>query len=338
MPPLPSFSLTVNRRQTRAQSYGLSAMRELTRRQFLGTAAGLSETPLLSVLPAASLAVHPRSEWATNRPPRGKLVEEDVRFLLVHHSASRNGHTSADAPAILRSFYDFHTGPERGWIDIAYNFLIDAGGEVWEGRAGSLDGPVVGDATGGNQGFSQLVCVIGDYNTAQPTQASLTTLVALLAWLADGYRLDTGPNSQVTFTSRGSNVWPSGTSVTTPIIAGHRSMSRTSCPGANLTSYVEGELMADVTRARSRRAASVSRPGSQSSASSAPLLLAQESSSTGAPGDDASDLVPVITSTTTTTTPPTPPPTSSPLILVASGIAVLATLIAAWRARRMQGN
>jgi len=143
-------------------------MNELTRRQFLGTAAGLSKSSLLGVLPAADLEVHPRSEWASNRPPQGKPVEEDVRFLLVHHSASRNGHTSDDAPAILRSFYDYHTGPDKGWIDIAYNFLIDTGGGAWEGRAGSLDGPVAGDATGGNQGFSQLVCVIGDYNTAQP--------------------------------------------------------------------------------------------------------------------------------------------------------------------------
>lgn len=313
-------------------------MSELTRRQFLGTAAGLGDTSLLSVLPPANLEVHPRSKWATNRPPRGELVEEDVRFLLVHHSASRNGHTSADAPAILRSFYDYHTGPEKGWTDIAYNFLIDAGGGVWEGRAGSLDGPVAGDATGGNQGFSQLVCVIGDYNTAQPTQPSLSTLVALLAWLADRYRVDTDPTSQVTFTSRGSNVWPRGTSVTTPTITGHRSMSRTSCPGANLSSYVEGDLMADVTRARSTRAASASRPGSPSSGSSAPIILAQESSSTVARSNATSDLVPVITSPTTTTIPPTPPPTSSPLILVASGIAVLATLIAAWRARRMQGS
>jgi hypothetical protein len=312
-------------------------MNELTRRQFLGTAAGLGPTSLLGVLPEADLEVHPRSEWATNRPPLGQVVEEDVRFLLVHHSASHNGHTPADSPAILRSFYDYHTGPEKGWIDIAYNFLIDAGGGAWEGRAGSLDGPVAGDATGGNQGFSQLLCVIGDYNTAQPTQASLSTLIVLLAWLADRYRLDTGPTSQVTFTSRGSNVWPSGTSVTTRAITGHRSMSRTSCPGANLTSYVEGDLMADVNRAR-RRAASVSRPGSQSSDSSAPVVVAQESSSTVAQSNDTSDLVPVITTTTTTTIPPTPPPTSSPLILVASGIAVLATLIATWRARRMQGN
>ncbi|HEY7824423.1 MAG TPA: N-acetylmuramoyl-L-alanine amidase, partial [Acidimicrobiia bacterium] len=110
-----------------------------------------------------------------------------MRFLIVHHSASRNGHSGADAPGILRSFYDYHTSAEKGWNDIAYNFLIDADGGIWEGRAGSLDGPVAGDATGGNQGFSQLVCIIGDYNTARPSQASLSSLVWLLAWLADRY-------------------------------------------------------------------------------------------------------------------------------------------------------
>lgn len=130
--------------------------------------------------------------------------------MLVHHSASRNGHSTADAPGILRSFYDYHTGPEKGWNDIAYNFLIDAGGGIWEGRSGSLDGPVAGDATGGNQGFTQLVCLIGDYNVAQPSNASLSSLVSLLAWLADRYEVATSPGSTVSFTSRGSNKWPSG--------------------------------------------------------------------------------------------------------------------------------
>ena len=38
--------------------------------------------------------------------------------------------------------------------------------------------------------------------------------------------------------------------MTTPTINGHRSMSKTSCPGDNLMAYVEGALMADVTAAR----------------------------------------------------------------------------------------
>lgn len=96
--------------------------------------------------------INPRSAWAIDRPPKGPLPAEDVRFLLVHHSASQAGHTPEQAPAILRSFYDDHTSAENGWSDIAYNFLIDSGGGIWEGRSGSIAGAVAGDATGGNQG------------------------------------------------------------------------------------------------------------------------------------------------------------------------------------------
>jgi hypothetical protein len=288
-------------------------MTELTRRQFIGTAAGrIGDSPVFAV-PDHPLEVRPRAEWAIDRPQRGPLSVEQVEFLLVHHSASHNGHTTDDAPAILRSFYDFHTGPDKGWNDIAYNFLIDSGGGVWEGRAGSLEGPVTGDATGGNQGFSQLVCVIGDYNTAEPTPSSLSSLITLLAWLADRYEVDTNPSSRISFTSKGSNLWPAGTAVTTPTITGHRTMSRTSCPGSSLNSYVEDGLMADVTGARR------------------PLVAAVGSSVT-------SDLVPPSTPTTTTTLPRTPSPTGSPVVRVAVVVAALATLLAAWRARRMNDN
>jgi hypothetical protein len=228
----------------------LAQLTRLTRRKFIRAAAGLAVTANGLALPARGLTINPRSSWAVDRPPKGPLSGEDVRFLLVHHSASRNGHTSADAPAILRSFYDYHTSAEKGWDDIAYNFLIDADGGIWEGRAGSLAGPVAGDATGGNQGFSQLVCIIGDYNAVQPSAASLTSLVSVLAWLADRYGVSTAPGAEITFTSRGSNKHPAGTTVTSPTITGHREMSQTTCPGDNLNAYVVGALRAHVEAAR----------------------------------------------------------------------------------------
>lgn len=55
----------------------------------------------------------------------------------------------------------------------------------------------------------------------------------------------------------------------------------------------------------------------------------------GVPSTTVDDLVPTPSSTTTTTIPPTPPPTRSPLVLAAVAVAGLATLLAAWRARRM---
>lgn len=175
------------------------------------------------------LKVRPRSEW-TDADPSPALKAEEARFLLVHHTAGNSQHREADVTGILQGIRSFHVG-EKGWPDIAYNFLIDRYGNVWEGRAGSLDGPVQADATGGNQGFSQLVCLIGDFTAEPPTEAAQQSLVRTLAWLAARYQIDADPSSVVEFTSRGSNRWPEGTVVKTPPIAGHRDMSLTSCPG-----------------------------------------------------------------------------------------------------------
>jgi hypothetical protein len=345
-----------------------------SRRRFLKAASGLVAAGAVGVgVPRAqALAINARSTWAVDRPPLGPLNPETVKFLIVHHSASRNGHTSAEAPSILRSFYDFHTGPEKGWNDIAYNFLIDSGGGVWEGRAGSLDRPVAGDATGGNQGFSQLVCLIGDYNAAQPSAASLTSLVSLLAWLADRYGVATEPGSTVTFKSRGSNRWPEGTRVETKTITGHRTMSQTTCPGNNLNSYVVGGLMADVTAARGGE---VVTPTTQVTTTTAPTTTttapptttttarptttaAVPSSSTSPPGPSTTTSTPawsttVPASTTSTSVSTTSTPVSLPsaplavggsndsdgglplLPISAVGLVGAVTGAVAWRRRRM---
>jgi hypothetical protein len=102
---------------------------------------------------------------------------------------------------------------------------------VWEGRTGSLDGPVKVDATGGSQGFAQLGCFIGDHTSEPPTPAALDAMGRLLGALARRYGIDVRPGAQASFVSRGSNLHPAGTQVTTPTIAGHRAMSRTACPG-----------------------------------------------------------------------------------------------------------
>lgn len=284
--------------------YRFEMVSPLSRRQFIAATAGLVSFGAGLHLPARALTINPRSTWGSDLPPKGPLSSEDVRFLIVHHSASHNGHTSADTPAILRGWFNFHTGPDRGWPDIAYNFIIDSEGVIWEGRQGSLAGAVAGSATGGNQGFTQLVCVIGDTNLAPATGAATTSLVHLLAWLADRYGVSTGAGSQVTFSSRGSNRWPSGTEVTTPTIAGHRDMSLTSCPGDSLYGYVAGSLMADVEAARG--GSSPPPPPSTTSTTTT------SSTSTTATTSTTTTVPPTTTVPSTTTTTTIPPTTTVP--------------------------
>lgn len=175
--------------------------------------------------------IHPRSDWA-DAPPTGPLYpEDDVRFLLTHHTGSRNNYTPEEVPTILRVIYGNHTGDYGPWSDIAYNFMVDRFGGIWEARAGSLGGPIRGDATGGSQGHAILGCWLGNLKEEAPTPESVESMTALWAWQASLHNIDVRPGSEVSFISRGSSRWPEGTKVTTKTIAGHRDMSETTCPG-----------------------------------------------------------------------------------------------------------
>lgn len=184
-------------------------------------------TPAVGVMPG--LTIYPRAAWGADLPPKGPIVRETPQFLLVHHTASSNNYTSART--VIRNTYAYHTSSAKGWSDVCYQFFVGRDGDVWEGRAGALSGPVVADATGGSQGFAQLVCLLGDFTSVAPTAAALDSTARVLAWLADVNQLDTSPGATTTFVSRGSDKLKAGTLVTTPIIAGHRDMTYTGCPG-----------------------------------------------------------------------------------------------------------
>lgn len=194
-----------------------------------GAAGAAGGVPAVEVRPG--LSVYPRDAWGRDLAPRRVFEDEDVRFLLVHHTATSSYPRSVRNT--IRSIYRYHTQARR-WGDLCYNFIIGPNGSVWEGRAGSMERAVRADATGGSQGFAQLVCVIGNYQRNQPSRAAYDSLVKVLAWLAERHAIDTSPGARTTFVSRGSNRWPTGRTVTTPTITGHRSMSQTSCPGVNL--------------------------------------------------------------------------------------------------------
>lgn len=195
--------------------------------------------------------IRPRSAWSDGRRPTGPLQpEDDVRFLLVHHTASTNDYRPDDVIDQIRDFYEFHIGPERGWADLAYNFLIDRFGGIWEAREGSLTEPIQGDATGGSQGFAQLASLIGNHVDAPPTPEAVESLTRLLAWLAHRHRIDTSPGATVVFASRGSNRWPAGTEVTAATISGHRDMSQTMCPGDQVYELLDRSLPEAIQRLR----------------------------------------------------------------------------------------
>ena len=52
-------------------------------------------------------------------------------MAFIHHTASGNTYTAAEAPAVVRGIYAYHTR-SLGWSDIGYNFLIDRFGTIYE--------------------------------------------------------------------------------------------------------------------------------------------------------------------------------------------------------------
>ena len=78
----------------------------------------------------------------------------------------------------------------NGWNDIGYNLLVDKYGQVFEGRYGGVDRPVIGAHAEGFNTGSVGVAVIGDYTTTRLPAAAKTALEQVLAWRLDLAHVD----------------------------------------------------------------------------------------------------------------------------------------------------
>jgi hypothetical protein len=178
-------------------------------------------------------AVLTRAQWGANESWRDGAPRYNSTVLQahVHHTATGNGYAQADVPALIRSMYKYHTH-SLGWSDLAYNFLIDNYGTIWEGRYGGMDRPVRGAHTLGFNNSSTGFSMIGNYESVQPSGAMLSSLAQLAAWKLSMYGRD--PQGWIQVSSQGSDKFPPGRVVTLPVIDGHRDTNDTACPGGNV--------------------------------------------------------------------------------------------------------
>lgn len=200
----------------------------------LAEQASNSSSTVAPVEVTPGLLIHPRNTWGAKLPALGKLHPEEVKFLLVHHSDGTTDYTRAQVPGVIANIFLYQTSSRKKWPDTCYNFFVDRFGGVWEGRTGSLAGPVQADATAGSQGFAQLVCLLGDFENNSPTPEMIDGLSRLLGWLGYKYEIDLNQKHIVSFVSRGSNKWKKGAKVKARPISGHRDMTYTLCPGKHV--------------------------------------------------------------------------------------------------------
>ncbi|MFI0164741.1 N-acetylmuramoyl-L-alanine amidase [Streptomyces sp. NPDC017095] len=162
---------------------------------------------------------------------RGFVYTKKIKAAFVHHTASGNTYTCAQAPSVIRGIYRYHVR-SMGWRDIGYNFLADKCGTLYEGRAGGVAKAVLGAHTLGFNTDSMGIAVIGTYGTARPPGAAVTAVARLTAWKLGLYGVD--PRAKTQLTSGGGNLFAKGRSVRLNVISGHRDGYATECPGKRL--------------------------------------------------------------------------------------------------------
>ena len=143
--------------------------------------------------------------------------------MVVHHAAGAN--TSSDWAATVRGIWNYHVN-SRGWSDIAYNYLIDPNGIIYEGRGDNVQGA---HAAGFNSN-SMGVCLLGNYQPdasqdVDPSLAIQNSLIAILSWKECDISQDPLLSSVHV-----------PTSLVEMNISGHRDVGTTvtTCPGDNV--------------------------------------------------------------------------------------------------------
>jgi hypothetical protein len=148
-----------------------------------------------------------RKQWGSRGPKKRftYLNKKRVVGIAVHHSGVKNGPKGVTA---VKAFERHHMDA-NGWNAIAYNWLIDEEGVIYEGRGAG----VVSAATRPYNSRTESICYTGDGDKDIPaeTQVSLTWLIA---------------DIQKRYNNK---LW----------VKGHRELASTSCPGNVLFDWVQ---------------------------------------------------------------------------------------------------
>ncbi len=163
-----------------------------------------------------------REQWGANERWRfdtfGEIWPpeyETVSHIIIHHTATAN--RPLDVPGAIRSIYYYHA-VEQGWGDIGYNYLVDHNGRIYQGRYGGQN--VIGGHSYQFAIGSSGISTIGNFQTVDITDAAKSALVSITAFVGR----DLEPNGS----------GPLQEAPNLPIIASHRDVNATTCPGDRL--------------------------------------------------------------------------------------------------------
>lgn len=160
-----------------------------------------------------------RSCWGARAPTCGISQMGGLTRAIIHHTAGAGDYSSdlASSKAIMRGVQNLHIN--NGWCDIAYHFLVNAAGQIFEGRSGSMSSLPRGTHDGNNSnsfGFTMLGYFHPPYNH-NPNGIMRSKLYDVIAW-----RMPSAWSAYGSGTYNGNNVG---------FLDGHRKVKATACPG-----------------------------------------------------------------------------------------------------------
>jgi N-acetylmuramoyl-L-alanine amidase len=198
----------------------------------------------------AAPAVLRRAQWGAQESLRPGPIDYDevVEKIVLHHTAIDDG--SGDWVRQVRDIYVSETG--AGYRDIAYHFLVDPNGAIYEGRWAreyphdmTPDGEdaagrsVRGGHARGHNPRTLGIAVLGDYTSSEPSGAALGALVELLVWKCGRWGIDPMASSPYVNTRSETESFPD--------IAAHGQIRATQCPGRRFEALLP-DLRAEVAQ------------------------------------------------------------------------------------------
>jgi hypothetical protein len=164
----------------------------------------------------APVIIIPRSDWTAYPPNFAQMRRMNgVQRITVHHTAWK---TEADAwsptAGELEHIREFHSGTgekDRGWTDIAYHFVVDRAGRVWQARPLAYQGAHVKGRNEHNLG----IVLLGNFDLQSPSAAQLIALSNFIVFVRGLYGV---PLDEV-YT--------------------HGELGKTGCPGKRLQAFMD---------------------------------------------------------------------------------------------------
>lgn len=182
---------------------------------------------------AAAPTIVPREAWASGLKPKGSPSLGSVQVAFVHHTVNGNDYAPEDSAAIVRAIFEYHVR-SNGWNDIGYNFLVDRYGQVFEGRAGGVDQPVIGAQAVGWNSISTGIAIIGTFEGEPAPAAALAAVAAIIRWKLPLHGAPTAGAVPLVSSGGSGNRYKAGATVQMERISGHRDGCSTDCPGGRL--------------------------------------------------------------------------------------------------------